>query len=73
MTINSMPNLTGDVTESRIESIFERRTDLLDKAYIARGTMTTVEYEAATRELDCWAERQYARLTRGNRVCRVGG
>jgi hypothetical protein len=62
MNDSSMPDLTGCVRESRIEAIVEWHTDLLDKAYVGRGTMTTAEYETATRKLNKWAERQYARI-----------
>ena len=47
--------MTEDQIERRVESMF----DALDYVYMHTPSMTKAEYEAAHREIDAWATRQY--------------
>lgn len=46
------------MTEEQIERVVCSKTDRIDARYMA-GKLTTEEYEAAMRELNVWADRQY--------------
>lgn len=53
-------NFCTDMTEHEIELKVERMVDRLDARFM-RGDMTQAEYDAKMREINQWAEEEYAR------------
>lgn len=51
------------MTEEQIERMVEIRTDAADRA-LMNGTLTQAEYDARMKELNRWADDQYARTSR---------
>lgn len=51
---------TAPMTEEQIERAVERKTDALDRVFMATGTtMTQAEYNAESAKITAWAEAQY--------------
>jgi hypothetical protein len=48
----------GEMTEEQIERRVEKRTDAVDRDFMA-GRLSQTEYDAAMRELTAWADREY--------------
>ncbi len=52
------------MTEEQIERRVEAMIDRLDERFMSDPELTQEAYDARIREIDAWAEAQYATITR---------